>query len=65
LKEYRPQRIALEASWWVDDPTAQQPDYSDDRYFRDPDPVPAIAELRDGGLRSLPTTKLVDEPIAV
>jgi len=26
--------------------------------FRDPDPVPAIAELRAGGLRDVPQTKL-------
>jgi len=60
-----PNGIALEASWWSDDPTGEQPDYSDDRYFRDPNPVAALDELREGGLRSLPTTKLVDEPVAV
>lgn len=60
-----PNGIALEASWWADDPTASQPDYSDDRYFLDPDPVAAFDELRDGGLRALPKTTLVDEPVAV
>ena len=60
-----PNGIALEASFWADDPTASQPDYADDRYFRDPDPVPALAELREGGLRTVPTTKLVDAPVAV
>jgi catechol 2,3-dioxygenase-like lactoylglutathione lyase family enzyme len=60
-----PNGIALEASWWADDPTAAEPDYTDDRYFRDPDPVPALAEIREGGLRSVPTTKLVDAPVAV
>ncbi|NNE10982.1 MAG: VOC family protein [Ilumatobacter sp.] len=57
-----PNGIALEASWWADDPTASEPDYRDDRYFRDDDPVAAVLELRGGGLRAVPTTKLVDEP---
>lgn len=57
-----PNGIALEASWWSDDPTGTDPDYGDSRYFADPDPVPAFAELRDGGLQSVPTTSLVDEP---
>ncbi len=60
-----PNGIALEASWWADDPTASEPDYADDRYFQDPDPVPALAELRTGGLRSVPSTSLVDEPVTV
>jgi len=60
-----PNGIALEASWWADDPTGSEPDYADDRYFRDPDPVPALAELRAGGLRSVPTTRLIDEPARV
>ena len=60
-----PNGIALEASWWADDPTGREPDYHDDHYFRDPDPVPAFTELRDGGLRSIPATQLVDEPAAV
>ncbi len=57
-----PNGIALEASWWSDDPTGTDPDYSDDHYFADPDPVPALLELRAGGLRSVPKTHLVDEP---
>ena len=57
-----PNGIALEASWWSDDPTAAEPDYTDDRYFQDPEPVPAVRELAEGGLRDLPATKLVDEP---
>jgi catechol 2,3-dioxygenase-like lactoylglutathione lyase family enzyme len=57
-----PNGIALEASWWSDDPTGAEPDYANDHYFRDPDPVPALLELREGGLRSVPSTKLVDEP---
>ncbi|MEO6570012.1 MAG: VOC family protein [Ilumatobacteraceae bacterium] len=60
-----PNGIALEASWWADDPTDVEPDYGDTRYFADPDPVAAVAELRDGGLRSVPTTHLVDEPTPV
>lgn len=59
-----PNGIALEASWWAEDPTVADPDYSDDNFFKDPDPVPAFAELREGGLRSLPKTTLVDEPTA-
>lgn len=60
-----PNGIALEASWWADDPTGKAPDYDDTTYFQDPDPVPALAELRSGGLRSVPTTHLVDEPVAI
>jgi len=59
-----PNGIALEASWWSEDPTLKQPDYADDTYFKDPDPVPAFEELRAGGLRSIPKTTLVDEPTA-
>jgi catechol 2,3-dioxygenase-like lactoylglutathione lyase family enzyme len=57
-----PNGIALEASWWAEDPTADEPDFVDARFFRDPDPVPAVLELREGGLRSVPHTVLVDEP---
>ena len=53
-----PNGIALEASWWtVDGETlAFVPD--DPQFFADPDPVPAMAELADGGLRSMPSTRL-------
>ena len=53
-----PNGIALEASWWtVDGETlAFVPD--DPPFFADPDPVPAVAELADGGLRSMPSTRL-------
>ena len=44
-----PNGIALEASWWVIDPTGRPTDYCDDRFFGDPDPVPAMRELRDAG----------------
>jgi catechol-2,3-dioxygenase len=57
-----PGGIALEASWWVSDPTGRVPDYGDDRYFADRDPVPAVAELRARGeVDSIPATRLVDE----
>ncbi len=51
--------IALEATSWVTDPTDQAFDPTDERIFQDPDPVPAIAELADGSLGSLPRTRLV------
>ena len=54
--------IALEASCWVVDATEGEPDHSDRRLFADPDPVPAFAELSSGELRSMPATRLVDEP---
>jgi Lactoylglutathione lyase and related lyases len=57
-----PNGIALEASWWSDDPTGTEPDFDNPAHFADPDPVPAVRELRAGGLRELPATKLVDEP---
>ena len=41
--------IALEASWWTLDPTGRPVDYGDERLFADPDPVPAVVELRDTG----------------
>ncbi|MGH9303107.1 MAG: VOC family protein [Acidimicrobiales bacterium] len=41
--------LALEASWWTIDPTARAADYSDERLFSDPDPVPAVVELSRGG----------------
>jgi catechol 2,3-dioxygenase-like lactoylglutathione lyase family enzyme len=57
-----PNGIALEASWWTLDATAVAADHSDKRLFGDEDPVPAVAEIAAGGLRSTPDTKLVDEP---
>jgi catechol 2,3-dioxygenase-like lactoylglutathione lyase family enzyme len=57
-----PTGIALEASWWVVDATAQPGDLDDDRFFADADPVPAVRELREQGrLASTPATHLVDE----
>ena len=58
-----PSGIALEASWWVIDPTGRPADYRDTRLFSDADPVPAVVELRDqGAVQSIPATRLVDEP---
>jgi catechol 2,3-dioxygenase-like lactoylglutathione lyase family enzyme len=57
-----PNGIALEASWWSDDPTDTDPDFDNPEHFADPDPVQAVHELRQGGLRTVPSTKLVDEP---
>ena len=55
-----PHGIALEASWWVSDPTGRTTDYGDPQLFADPDPVPAVRELSDAGaLSTTPTTKLV------
>jgi catechol 2,3-dioxygenase-like lactoylglutathione lyase family enzyme len=57
-----PNGIALEASWWVADPTGRPVDYADERFFSDPDPVDAVKELRDTGkLASTPRTQLVGE----
>jgi catechol 2,3-dioxygenase-like lactoylglutathione lyase family enzyme len=53
-----PNGIALEASWWVTDPTGRPPDYEDQEVFADPNPVPAIEELKRGKLESLPKTHL-------
>ena len=53
-----PNGIALEASWWVTDPTGRPTDYRDDETFADPDPVPSVGELEGGGLTSVPLTRL-------
>jgi catechol 2,3-dioxygenase-like lactoylglutathione lyase family enzyme len=56
-----PNGIALEASYWADEPTGQVPDPSSDR-FADPNPVPAVALLDDGEeVGGAPRTRLVDE----
>lgn len=54
-----PNGIALEASWWVTDPTGRPDDFTDGEVYADPDPVPAVAELARGGIESVPNTKLV------
>jgi catechol 2,3-dioxygenase-like lactoylglutathione lyase family enzyme len=57
-----PNGIALEASWWTLDPTGRPVDLTDERLFSDPDPVPAVRELRERGeLASTVRTHLVDE----
>src|SRR5919202_4927368 len=57
-----PNGIALEASWWVADPTGRPVDYQDERFFSDPEPVPAVQELvREGKLAWTPRTVLVNE----
>ncbi len=53
-----PAGIALEASYWVIDPTGRATDFDDPALFADSDPVDAIAELRDGGVRAWPKTRL-------
>ncbi len=56
-----PNGIALEASWWVDDPTGKAAQ-ADDHRFADAEPVPAAKELLETGkIGDLPATKLVDE----
>jgi catechol 2,3-dioxygenase-like lactoylglutathione lyase family enzyme len=55
-----PNGIALEASRWVVDPTGRPADYADEGLFSDPDPVPAVVELRRSGqLTSVPQMRLV------
>jgi catechol 2,3-dioxygenase-like lactoylglutathione lyase family enzyme len=50
--------IALEASWWVRDPTGTV-DFSDTALFGDADPVAAVRELVESGdLTWTPTTHL-------
>jgi catechol 2,3-dioxygenase-like lactoylglutathione lyase family enzyme len=59
-----PNGIALEASFWVSDPTGHSVDLGDTRLFADRNPVPAVAELHaNGELASTPVTHLVDELI--
>lgn len=54
-----PNGIALEASWWVTDATGRPADYGDEGLFSDPDPVPAVDEIRRGGqVESVPHTRL-------
>jgi catechol 2,3-dioxygenase-like lactoylglutathione lyase family enzyme len=56
-----PNGIALEASWWTIDPTGRPVDHADERLFADPDPVPAVRELRETGrLTHTVSTRLVD-----
>ena len=60
-----PNGIALEASWWVVDPTGRIADYDDPTLFSGPDPVAAVRELvRDGIVASVPQTTLSSDEIA-
>ena len=47
-----PNGIALEASWWVHDPTGRPADYADRDQFGDHDPVAAVRELEATGVLS-------------
>ena len=59
-----PHGIALEASYWVHDGTGRDADYGDDRFFSDPNPVPAVRELAAAGrLEWKPVTKLAGDDI--
>lgn len=61
-----PNGIALEASWWVNDPTGQEADPSDAELFMDGDPVPAVRELMAAGrLSAVPATSLAHDPVDV
>ena len=54
-----PHGIALEASWWVQDVTALEPDYDNPDVFGDEYPVPALQELRaTGAITAGPGTRL-------
>jgi catechol 2,3-dioxygenase-like lactoylglutathione lyase family enzyme len=60
-----PHGIALEASWWVVDATGRPADYGDELLFSDPDPVPAVAELKaDGAFAWTPHTTLAGDEIS-
>jgi hypothetical protein len=57
-----PNGIALEASWWANNPTGRALAPGDARYS-DPDPTPAVQELlKTNELGTLPATRLVDAP---
>ena len=54
-----PHGIALEASYWVTDPTGREPNPEDRELFADPNPPSAVLELQAGGLTSVSTSRLV------
>ena len=55
-----PNGIALEASWWITDPTGRAAlSFGDESVFADPAPVDAVRELASGGLERIPATRLV------
>lgn len=54
-----PNGISLEASWWVTDATGRPADYGDEGLFNDPNPVPAVEEIRrHGRVEAAPATRL-------
>jgi catechol 2,3-dioxygenase-like lactoylglutathione lyase family enzyme len=55
-----PNGIALEASWWSNDPTGA--DGPNESAFDDPEPIPAVADIVAGRPLNPPATGLVDEP---
>lgn len=60
-----PNGIALEASYWVTDPTGRPSDYDDAGVmFLDREPVAAVEELmKDGDVDWTPRTMLVDDAV--
>jgi catechol-2,3-dioxygenase len=59
-----PTGIALEASYWDTDATAQP--LGNEQTFLDPNPVPAVRELQERGrVSTVPQTDLVDSPIGI
>ena len=54
-----PNGIALEASWWVHDPTSPAATHNNPKHFADPNPVPAVVELQTtGNVNHLPSAHL-------
>ena len=47
-----PNGIALEASYWLNDPTIREADYADPELFADPDPVPSARRKVPAALSS-------------
>jgi catechol 2,3-dioxygenase-like lactoylglutathione lyase family enzyme len=54
-----PNGIAMEASWWANDPTGA--DSPDEAAFDDPNPIPAVADILAGRPLHPPATGLVNE----
>jgi catechol 2,3-dioxygenase-like lactoylglutathione lyase family enzyme len=57
-----PNGIALEASWWVRDPTSQPADTRDPLLFADRNPVPAVVELQTTGTLIVRDTTFAPAP---
>jgi catechol 2,3-dioxygenase-like lactoylglutathione lyase family enzyme len=54
-----PNGIALEASYWVADPTGRPPQFGNELVIGDPDPVPALREIEaTGGVDSMSISHL-------